>query len=167
VQASGLNVWFKEDLDTVDQIVACAVKNYGIDPRRIYAAGCSAGGLFAGYLATNRWQYMAAVTPNSGGSLTPFPSDATHIASVMTMHGAAGRDVVILDFASQSLTFTSAVVSAGGFAVDCDHGGGHCGSPEDLRTSAVTFLLDHPFGVSPEPYGSGLPAGFPAYCQIQ
>jgi len=166
VQASGLNVWFKEDLDTVDQIVACAVRDYGIDPRRIYATGCSAGGLFTGYLAVNRWQYMAAVAPNSGGSLAAF-TDATHIPNVMTMHGAAGQDVVVLDFAQQSLAFTSLVVSAGGFAIDCDHGGGHCRTPGDMYTSAITFLLDHPFGVSPEPYASGLPAGFPAQCQIQ
>jgi hypothetical protein len=85
----------------------------------------------------------------------------------MTMHGAAGQDVVVLDFAEQSLLFTSLVASSGGFAIDCDHGGAHCRAPADMYTAAITFLLDHPFGVSPEPYASGLPAGFPAECQVQ
>jgi hypothetical protein len=167
LQASGTSVWFDEDLVTADQIAACAVANYGIDPHRIYATGCSAGGLMSGYMAAQRWQYVAAVAPNSGGGLGQSFAGATHVPPVMTMHGAAGTDVVIIDFADQSLQFDAAVKSAGGFAIDCDHGGGHCGAPADLYTSAITFLLDHPFGVSPEPYAAGLPAGFPAYCQIQ
>lgn len=167
VQASGLSVWFQEDLATVDQITACAVRDYGIDPRRIYTTGCSAGGLMSGYTAVNRSQYIAAAAPNSGGALVNFDPAATHIPPVMTMHGLMGRDVVILDFAQQSLAFDANVVAAGGFAVDCDHGGGHCGAPPDLYTSAIQFLLEHPFGVSPEPYASALPASFPSYCAIQ
>jgi hypothetical protein len=120
-----------------------------------------------GYLAAQRWQYMAAVAPNSGGALGQSFAGATHIPPVMTMHGAAGVDVVVIDFAQQSLAFTALVAGAGGFAVDCDHGGTHCGAPADLYSSAFKFLFDHPFGVSPEPYSSGLPAGFPSYCQIQ
>jgi hypothetical protein len=121
----------------------------------------------SGYMAAQRWQYIAAVAPNSGGGLGQNFAGAQHVPPVMTMHGAAGRDVVVIDFAQQSLQFTAAVVSAGGFAIDCDHGGGHCGVPGDLYTAAFTFLLVHPFGVSPEPYEGGLPGGFPSYCRIQ
>jgi predicted esterase len=167
LQASGTSVWYREDLDTADQITACAVRDHGIDPRRIYATGCSAGGLMAGYMAAQRWRYIAAVAPNSGGALGQSFAGATHVPAVMTMHGAAGVDVVIIDFAEQSLQFTSTVVNAGGFAVDCDHGGGHCRAPGDLYTAAIEFLFDHPYGVSPVPYTSGLPASFPGYCEIQ
>ena len=166
VQASGLSVWFAEDLTTADQIAACAVRDHGIDPRRIYATGCSAGGLMTGYMATNRWQYIAAAAPNSGGALGQ-SFTGTYVPPVMTMHGAAGRDVVILDFAQQSLMFAALVASSGGFAIDCDHMGGHCGVPADLYAAAITFLLDHPYGVTPEPYQAGLPGGFPAYCVVQ
>jgi predicted esterase len=167
VQASGTSIWFDEDLTTADQIVACAVRDYGIDPRRIYATGCSAGGLMTGYMAAQRWEYVAAVAPNSGGALGQSFAGAAHIPPVMTMHGLTGVDVVFLDFAQQSLAFDALVVGAGGFAVDCDHGGTHCSAPGDLYAAAMDFLFDHPFGVSPEPYESGLPVGFPGYCVIQ
>jgi predicted esterase len=167
LQASGTSIWFDEDLAAVDEIVACAVRDYGIDPHRIYATGCSAGGLMSGYMAAQRWQYVAAAAPNSGGALgQTFVGDA-HVPPIMTMHGRTGVDVVIIDFAQQSLALDQAVTDAGGFAVDCDHGGGHCGAPADLYTAGMQFLFDHPFGASPEPYASGLPAGFPSYCVIQ
>ena len=38
--------------------------------------------------------------------------------------------------------------------------------PASGRDSAYKFLQDHPFGVSPEPYEKGLPAGFPSYCSL-
>jgi hypothetical protein len=59
------------------------------------------------------------------------------------------------------------IKSHGGFAVDCNHGGGHCGAPADDIAAQWQFCKDHPFGVSPEPYKNGLPSGFPSYCTIQ
>jgi hypothetical protein len=35
-----------------------------------------------------------------------------------------------------------------------------------VAPQAVQFFLDHPYGVTPEPYTT-LPAGFPAYCSIK
>ena len=56
-----LGVWYDVgDLKYADQIVACAVQNHNIDPRRIYVTGCSAGGLMAGAMTLQRSKYVAA-----------------------------------------------------------------------------------------------------------
>lgn len=153
--------------DVIDQIVACAVRDHAIDPHKIYATGCSAGGLQSGCMAARRSSYVAAVATNSGGLVAPMGyQDPTRIPSVITMHGAPGIDVIALNFAETSAVLDTQTKNAGGFAVDCDHGGMHCGAPEELYSSAVDFLFDHPFGVDPEPYASGLPPSYPSYCEI-
>ena len=154
-----------DDFAIADQIAACAVRDYNIDPHRIYTTGCSAGGLQAGFMRSN---YIAAVTTNSGGEVFPImQQNPNHIPNAMTMHGAMGSDVVIVDFSQTSATYDMAIKQAGGLAIDCNHGGGHCGSPAALQSSGIQFMLDHPFGVSPEPYAMGLPSSFPTYCAIQ
>jgi hypothetical protein len=154
--------------EVVDQITACAVKNHGVDPRRIYATGCSAGGLQSGCMAGRRSNYMAAVATNSGGLTVPFMQwqDKTRIPAVMTMHGAPGVDVVAIDFSQSSASLDDATKTAGGFVINCNHGGGHCGAPGDLYNAAITFMYAHPFGTKPSPYTGGLPAEFPSYCAI-
>jgi hypothetical protein len=44
---------------------------------------------------------------------------------------------------------------------------GHCGAPPELYTAAIDFLLAHPYGIEPPPYGTMLPSHFPDYCMIQ
>ncbi len=68
---SGTNIFGAADFPIVDQLLACAVKNNKINPRRIFATGCSAGGLFSAGLAARRANYMAAAAPNSGGWVAP------------------------------------------------------------------------------------------------
>jgi hypothetical protein len=105
--------------------------------------------------------------PNSGGTVFGYQlQDPSHVPSVITTHGAAGRDVVVIDFSTTTARFVSDIVAKGGFAVNCDHGGGHCASPAAVKAAQWQFLKAHPFGVSPSPYASGLPAGFPSVCQI-
>ena len=156
------------DFKVADQIVACGVANFGIDPKRIYATGCSAGGLQSGCMGINRSQYMAAVAPNSGGvtiGYGPF-QDLKRVPAVMTMHGAPGLDVVIVDFSQTSEGYDNYMLAKGAFVMNCNHGGGHCGTPGALQQSAWQFMKDHPFGTHPSPYASGLPMGFPSYCKI-
>jgi poly(3-hydroxybutyrate) depolymerase len=154
------------DFDAGDQLVACAVKNHGIDPRRIYSAGCSAGGLQTGCMAQLRSSYMAAVAPNSGGVVASQAWQDDHAPAVMTMHGAAGSDVVIVDFSSTSRTFDMSAKSHGSFVINCDHGGGHCAAPNDLKNAYWQFFKDHPFGVETSPWATALPAGVPDYCKV-
>jgi len=165
---TGNGVWYTGDFDVADQIVACAMQQYNIDPHQIYTAGGSAGALQAGIMVYQRSSYLAASLPNSGGYTIGgnMLQDPTHVPAVMTEHGAAGVDVVIVDFSVQSMVLDVDVAMKGGFAIDCNHGGGHVGAPPDLKAAGWQFLKDHPFGVKPEPYANGLPSTFPSYCTV-
>ncbi|MET0343002.1 MAG: hypothetical protein ABW252_18490 [Polyangiales bacterium] len=162
---SGTGTFSKDDMKVADLIYACAVKNHGIDPKRVYTTGCSAGGLQAGCFASLRSSYVAAAVPNSGGIVFPQTiQDKNHIPAVMTMHGGAS-DVVIVTFSQTSASLDRQFKAAGGFVVNCNHGGGHCGAPGNLQQAGWTFMKAHPFGTKPSPYESGLPSGFPSYCK--
>lgn len=164
---SGTGTWGLDDFKVSDQVVACAVKNYGINPKRIYATGCSAGGLQTGCMAIARSSYMAAVAPNSGGITIGYPKlqDPTRVPNVITMNGGSG-DNVIVNFGMTSEGFDNYILHYGGFAVNCIHDLGHCGAPEAMYQSAWQFMKDHPFGTKPSPYANGLPTGFDPDCKI-
>jgi poly(3-hydroxybutyrate) depolymerase len=167
-QNTGNNVWYTGDFEMADIILACAIQQLNIDTHRVYSAGCSAGGLQAGAMAFGRSGYLAAIMPNSGGSLVTTLQDPNHMPAVIAAHGKATVDVVFgFDFANSSNSLCMNVTNKGGFAVDCDHGGNHCVSPSPLKAAQWEFLKAHPFGVTPLPYENGLPAGFPSYCVIK
>jgi dienelactone hydrolase len=162
---SGTAAFSQDDFKIADQIVACAVRDHNIDPHRIYATGCSAGGLQSGCMATLRSSYLAAAAPNSGGIVFPLSlQNPSHVPALMTMHGGS-QDWVIVSFSDTSETLDSQFKKAGGFVINCNHGGGHCGAPADLYNSVWDFFKAHPFGVKPEPYQSGIPSSFPSYCK--
>jgi dienelactone hydrolase len=163
---SGTSIFGAGDLKVMDQLVACAVKNNNIDPHKIYTMGCSAGGLMATATATERSSYIAAAAPNSGGWTVPVPFQDMHTPSLMTVHGAPGSDVVIVDFSSTSATADKAFKARGGFVIDCNTGGGHCGGA-GLAGDSWKFFQAHPFGVDPEPWATMLPAGFSTQCTVQ
>jgi dienelactone hydrolase len=163
---SGLSVFGESDLNVVDQLVACAVRDANVDPRRVYTTGCSAGGLFATAMAALRSTYVAAAAPNSGGYVVQPPFENEYTPALMTVHGAPGNDVVIVDFSDTSAAADAYFKSHGGFVVNCNTGGAHCGG-SILAGDAWTFLEAHPYGVSPEPWAGGLPAGFSNLCAIQ
>jgi dienelactone hydrolase len=163
---SGTSTFSKDDFKIADLIAACAVRDHGIDPRRIYTTGCSAGGLQAGCMGAMRSSYIAATVPNSGGEVTRQTiQDTKHVPAVMTMHGGAS-DRVVVSFSQTSATYDAHMDSAGSFVINCNHGGGHCGAPAALYSAAWEFMKAHPFGQAPEPYGSGLPGSFPSYCTV-
>ena len=162
---SGTGTFSKDDMKVADLIVACAVKNHGINPRRIYTTGCSAGGLQAGCFASLRSSYVAAAVPNSGGIVVPQRiQDPAHIPALMTMHGSQA-DTVIVTFSQTSATLGRQFATAGGFVLNCNHGGGHCQAPSALQAAGWQFMKDHPFGTKPSPYLTKLPSAFPSYCK--
>jgi predicted esterase len=161
---SGTFIFSLGDMDIADQFLACAVKNHNIDPRRIFTTGCSAGGLFSACMASRRSNYVAASAPNSGGWAIPQTWQNMHTPSLMTIHGAPGTDVVIIDFSQSSATADMAFKQRGGFVINCNHGGAHCGGA-GLAGDIWKFFKAHPFGVSPEPW-TALPAGFSDKCKI-
>lgn len=164
---SGTFVFGRSDLELVDQLVACAVRDHNVDPRRIFTTGCSAGGLFATNLAVLRSEYIAAAAPNSGGMTFPQQFQSDYTPALMTVHGAPGRDVVIVDFSNTSRAADTTFSGRGGFVINCNHGGGHCGGA-GLAGDIWEFFEAHPYGVEPQPspWSSGLPAGFSNDCQI-
>jgi hypothetical protein len=151
-------------------MVACAVQQLNIDTKRIYASGASAGGLASGEMGYLRSSYVAAVLPNSGGQggypMNMVLQDPTHVPAAMTMHGARGVDVVVIDFGDSSLREDIDIAKKGGFAVDCDHMGAHVAAPPNLKAAGWDFLKAHPFGFGTSPYANGLPATYPPYCKI-
>jgi poly(3-hydroxybutyrate) depolymerase len=161
---SGTATFSKDDFKVADLIAACAVRDYGIDPHRIYTTGCSAGGLQAGCMGALRASYIAATVPNSGGEVSQQPIEtAAHTPAVMTMHGGSS-DMVIVSVATTSATYDAQMKKAGSFVVNCNHGGGHCQAPAALYSAGWEFMKAHPYGVAPEPYQAGLPSTFPSYC---
>jgi predicted esterase len=164
---SGTSIFGAGDLKLIDNLVACAVKDHNVDPRKIYTNGCSAGGLMAMATAALRSSYIAAAASNSGGFPVLVPAFQNgHTAPIMTVHGAMGADVVIIDFAQASALADMTFKAKGGFVIDCNTGGGHCGGG-GLAGDVWTFFQAHPFGVSPEPWTAGLPPGFSTQCKIQ
>jgi predicted esterase len=180
-QDTGDAVWYTGDFAMADQILACAVQQLNINTRMIYTAGCSAGGLQAGAMMFSRSAYLAAAMPNSGGEsfANEFMQENAHVPSVMTAHGGTA-DVVVISFATASATLDMDVASRaasskppGGYVIDCNHGGGHCGiffatpvNTSEYVNAQWQFCKDHPYGVAQDPYASGLPSSFPSYCTV-
>lgn len=161
--------WFLQDLDYADLVVACAVKDHNIDPNRIYATGCSAGGLMSGTFGLMRSEYVAAVAPNSGGinfQASRKLSDTSHGPAAFSMHGGGG-DNVIVNFGETSGWFEdqNRMAASKPFMVNCDHGRGHCGAPSSLHELAWEFMKAHPYNVMESPWASS-PPDMPSYCKV-
>ena len=174
---TGNNVWYVDDFNTADEVVACAIAGLHIDTRQIFTSGGSAGALQAVWMAYARSGYIAADGPISGGidglngtSLTPItmPQDPTSVPSGFVAHGAPGSDVVIIDFAVQSAAYEADVKKKGGYTVDCNNGGGHVGTAGTVGPAMWEYFKSHPFktNLGPDPYAGGLPADFPKFCQL-
>jgi poly(3-hydroxybutyrate) depolymerase len=165
---TGNGVWYTGDFETTDEVIACAIAQLHIDTRRIHAAGFSAGGLQTTRMSYDRSGYLASVVPYSGGITgvgAAAAQDPSNVPAAMVVHGAPGSDVVILDFAQASASYEADIKKRGGFSIDCNHGGGHM-IPAGIAPSTWTFMKDHPFRGSPEPYAAEIPASFPAYCKL-
>jgi dienelactone hydrolase len=164
---TGDNVWFTGDVTVADGVVACAIQTQKIDVKRIWAAGYSAGALQTVYMWYARSGYISGVISYSGGDIginAAALQDPTHVPIGLASHGAAGQDQFLVDFNQASHTWETANPKA--FIVDCDDGGNHLstGPRTAMAPQAIQMLWDHPFGVAPEPYANGLPAGWPSTC---
>ena len=170
--AAGQLPWFQttgtgpdDDLLVADEVVACAIAIQGIDTRRIYSLGFSAGALNTTQMSYRRSGYLASVVTFSGGKLgNPPDQDPNNKLPAMIFHGGAS-DQVLVNFRDLSQAWREDLKVRGHFAFICDHGKGHT-VPNDAPPSTWQFLSDHPFGVAPEPYATALPASFPKYCAL-
>jgi hypothetical protein len=170
---TGNEVWYTGDAAIADEIVACAIQSQKIDPRHIHVAGYSAGALQTTYMWSARSGYVASVLTYSGGddtlNTTPL-QDPAHAPAALITHGAHGVDTYggVIDFFDASTKWEVATKSAGAFTIDCLDTGTHSdyATRTKVAPQALQFFLDHPFGVTPEPYAS-LAAGWPTYCTIK
>ncbi len=169
--ATGQFPWFltsgggDDDLHLMDEIVGCAAAGPGIDERQIHAAGFSAGGLHVAQAAVRRASYLASTVTISGGLYDAnTPSDAPdQVINAMVFHGGVSDNVQGLSFQDASLLFAQVIEARGGYALVCDHGGGHGLIPE--RNLSWDFMQEHPYGTDPSPFESELPAWVPAFCE--
>jgi dienelactone hydrolase len=158
------------DQRLMDEIVACAIKNVGIDVRRIHATGMSAGGLKTAQVSLRRSGYLASVVVYSGGLTQgdmPPDQDPTNPVAAMILYGGASdiSPVDGINYTAASTSYRDLMRTRGSFAFLCNHGGGHS-VPNDSQASAWRFMQDHPFGTKPSPYAMKLPMGFLRYCSL-
>lgn len=155
----------ESDLRVADEVLACAVEKVGVDMRRIHSVGFSAGAMNTEQFAARRSGYLASIVAYSGARLGNVnEQDPDNKYPAMIFYGGP-NDQVIINFADASQKYHDDLTADGHFSFLCNHNKGHT-VPSDGRASAWQFLLDHPFGTQPEPYASGLPAGFPSYCTL-
>jgi hypothetical protein len=160
------NSSFYSNFDTqiADALVACAVRDHNVNPRRIFTTGCSAGALFATELAYRRSNYIAAAASNSGGVLGTLPINwqNDYTPALMTIYGPF--DTTPFNAIQASERAYRLFKDRGGFVINCMHMGGHCGGAP-LAPSIWEFFKAHPYGVDPKPW-STLPSGFHNSCTI-
>lgn len=154
-----------DDLYLADEILACAMKDLGIDTHRIYSLGLSAGALQSTQISYRRSNYIASSVLYSGGLIIDAPElpKNSHPFSSMIFHGGPS-DIVVIKFKETSERYLKALLDNKQFGFICDHGRGHI-IPREGVGPAWAFLKDHPFG-SPSPYAQGLPDSFPDYCKL-
>ncbi len=174
---TGNAVWYTGDFAIADEVLACALEQGLVDPRRVHVSGYSAGGLQCGVMARLRSGYVASVLCMSGGlvqalsfTLDGFAlQEPSHSPSAIAAHGAAGLDVIGVDFSTCSAYFCGLVAADGGVAIDCDDGGDHLVSMSSrartMGAVATRFFDENRWG-SPADYAGGLPSYFPDYCAL-
>ena len=157
----------QDDMLVGDEIVACAIEQLGIDPRRIHATGMSAGGLQTVAYSMARSRYIASSASFSGGEYVelPFEDPDNHFAA-MIIHGG-DNDLFggFVNFKALSMVWYNQLIDNGNFAFVCDHGGGHT-IPAGYGDDVANFFFAHPFGTEPSPYAEGLPENIPSACSL-
>ncbi len=174
---TGNAVWYTGDFAIADEVLACALEQGLVDPRRVHVSGYSAGGLQCGVMARLRSGYVASVLCMSGGlvqalsfTLDGFAlQDPSYSPSAIAAHGAAGLDVIGVDFSACSAYFCGLVAADGGVAIDCDDGGDHLASmasrARTMGAVATRFFDENRWG-APADYAGGLPSYIPDYCAL-
>lgn len=149
-------------------VLYCLDEAFGIDRRRVYTTGFSAGGLWSTYLALYESNYLAAAAIFSGGV-----SDVTHSyrtpdwrIPILATHGGP-TDEVALRFDLTTEALVDGLLEDGNLVVLCPHDEGHV-IPWPLLDILVPFLGSFAFGdVDPDWSEADMPASWPAACTRQ
>ncbi|MFT5585673.1 MAG: poly(3-hydroxybutyrate) depolymerase [Cognaticolwellia sp.] len=151
------------DLALFDDTLSCLNEQYGIDRKRVYSTGFSAGALFTTRLGMKRSQYLAAIAPMSGGTepFQPYLTPEQDIAVMATWGGP--QDLFSgLSFEEATLELAEKASADGSFVALCEHQGGH-----DLPSVRIDHVRDffaaHTYG-EPSPWADGLPSDLWSGC---
>ena len=157
------------DLFLFDDMLKCTDDSLNLDLNRVYVTGMSAGGLFTAFLSSMRADVIAAVAPMSGGLISGYTTPEQKLPAVVTWGGPEDKygkeGASQQNFATFAANLITDYLGNGQFVVKCEHDLGHEWNM-DVNAGVVQFFVDHPKGVTPEPYATEIPATFPAWCVI-
>ncbi len=153
-----------------DDIVACAVDQLGVDPRRLYTSGFSAGALWSSTLVMERSDVLAAAVIYSGGTGGGFVHDYSTpdvAIPILGMFGGENDEFGngILNFKETMTDFLDNLDADSHFLIACDHGLGHT-IPAGGLDWGIGFMLTHTYGMEQSPLEGNIPADLPAYCDF-
>ncbi len=157
------------DADIFDGALSCLEAQHGIDRKRVYTMGFSAGGLWSTWLVMHRSAQLAAAAILSGGvnDYNPWSKPALPVPVVDSSGGPTdlfGSGLV--DFQASTETLNKYLRGAGHFVVHCQHNQGHTVTP-DIVQFALHFLSGHSHDAKGQsPLATGLPVSAPAGCKI-
>ena len=152
------------DLAFFDDMSTCLPLSLSVDPQHIAVTGMSSGGLFTGLVEGFRGADLSAAAPMSGGDLVSWPEDV-HPPPTLVTWGGEEDSAFDQDFNAYSLDLIAKLEEQGALVATCDHGLGH-ELEADFWPWIMEFLLDHPQGLTEEPYADALPGDFPEYCSL-
>lgn len=153
------------DFMVADEVLACAIQQFGVDTRRIHSLGLSAGGMQATLMAYLRSDYVASVVSYSGAlGRPPRHEDPANLFAHLGTHGGPGDTGGQINFKDSTLATDADLKGKGHFSLVCDDDPNGHGIPRDIGPFSWRFLEAHPYGQSPSPWTSGLPADAPSIC---
>lgn len=157
------------DFGIFDGALSCLSQQFGVDRKRVYTMGFSAGALWSTWLVMNRSEQLAAAAILSGGvnSYNPWTAPKSKVPVIDSSGGPTDQfGGGVVDFQTSTEEFNKDLKANGNFVVHCQHQQGHTVTP-DIATYAAKFLASHswtPDGKSP--LAGGLPADAPSACKI-
>lgn len=178
-----------EDPDTnpdvllFDGLLACIDETFGVDEDEVHVVGFSTGAIMTNLLSMVRNDVIASTVAYSGSfysdpeqqkclgtECTVWPEGETDykFTTVVLEGGVADyydiMGMLTLDFNADAVSTLDYLGAMGHEIVYCPHTEGHM-IPADFHAEQfVRFFRDHPRGMRPSPYRSGMPTVFPGPC---
>jgi poly(3-hydroxybutyrate) depolymerase len=145
------------DAALFDDVLSCLDAQFGVDRRRVFSVGFSAGALWTSWLIGHRADHLAAAVVFSGGTdgdlgVNPYATPAWDIPVLFTEGGAS--DQVVVNFHDMVNNQASQLRRDGSTAIVCSHTQGHT-PPTGFRDWSWPFLDAHRYGLEPSPYADG------------
>lgn len=159
----------EDDHLLADEIVACAISQKLIDPRRIHVLGMSAGSFQGGEMSFLRSNYVASSALYSGGFLeerdVPVRKGATDPVATMLLFGGEIDRVAHVTYRRTSDKYIKQLKVPKDRAILCNHRRGHT-MPSSAHPGVWQFFVDHPYQVHPASYADKLPEPIADYCKL-